>query len=142
MADTMVEKPADCTCDFPDTVFRNMIGHHPSCAAYQRLHDEMFGKAVGAIFGEDVKQAIEDRGWTAYVWRRRYSTEVSFSRLMGIDGLPVVRHVVSVPISWSFAQSPQLGVVLKHTLASRGTLTADDVYGLACENKDGFRLKD
>lgn len=35
-----VEKPTDCTCEFPRVVARNMNGHDPSCPAYQRWAQE------------------------------------------------------------------------------------------------------
>lgn len=85
----------------------------------------------------------EDRGWTAYVWKTNYLGDASFGYFQGDveNEMFPHKHEVSVPIGWSFAADPAHGIVLRHTLASRGTLTAEDAYGLASDGKDGFRLK-
>lgn len=38
------EKPSDCTCNYPETRFRNMTGHAPSCPSHKRLYESMMGR--------------------------------------------------------------------------------------------------
>jgi hypothetical protein len=40
-ANSLDQKPADCTCAYPQERVRNMVGHPTSCRAYARLAKEL-----------------------------------------------------------------------------------------------------
>lgn len=79
------EKPADCACNYPETRYRNMTGHAPSCPAHGRLLDAMKSnqlaeKAVPYFPAPNASPALWET-WLAYQLAQPQSRE-SMGRLV------------------------------------------------------------
>jgi hypothetical protein len=118
-------KPADCRCDFPEVLARNLTGHGPDCPAHERLMAEIRGR---------MGWEPEDRGRPLYVWA--VPAAARFEPFAGAEEL----LTISVPIGWTLAADPVAGIVLRHTVGR--TMTALEARGAAKEGRDGFRVRE